>query len=159
MTGQNKSFNIKLLSNWRFRGIGKTSIKVQILPVLQSDQSEITAAQISAASKTNWDSTCDVNVVTMTNAGAGAQSQRNALILWKSRSSGNFNSPTERRERCNFYPLTWQLLKKMSLGTPEPQEAIHSPNEKWESVLSEGNFNAREQKGDNTQTNSWCWIF
>lgn len=47
----------------------------------------------------------------------------------------------------------------MSLGTPEPKEAIHSPNEKWELVLSEGNFNAMEQKGDNTQTNSLCWIF
>lgn len=36
----------------------------------------------------------------------------------------------------------------MSLGTPEPREAIDSPNEKWEPVLSEGNFNAREQKND-----------
>lgn len=95
-----------------------------------------------------------MNVVTVTNAGAGAQSQRNALILWKSRSSGNFNNPRESRERCNFYSLTWQLLKKMSLGTPEPKEAIHSPNEKWESVLSEGNFNAREQKGDKNNTQS-----
>lgn len=42
----------------------------------------------------------------------------------------------------------------MSLGTPEPKEAIHSPHEKWESVLSEGNFNAREQKGDKNNTQS-----